>query len=118
MSSLEYFSAEEALKLAKKTIQFNKTEDCNEVLEYIFSRIKSASQEGITNVIINIDDEQMLKYRNCFIRVCEKLRELGYITKELRHSRWGKIVDELYISWGKPFEENKLKHTSGFRCLG
>ena len=95
---MEYFSAEEALKLSNTTIRTKKTEDCSEVLEYIFSRIKYASQSGITYVTIDIDDERMLKYRGCFIRVCEKLRELGYITRELRRSRWSKIVEELYIS--------------------
>ena len=109
---MEYFSAEEALKLSNTTVRFNKTEDCNKVLEYIFSRIKSASQNGITYVIINIDDEQMVKYRGCFIRVCEKLRELGYTTRELRRSRFCTTVEELYISWSEPFKEDRLNHTS------
>jgi hypothetical protein len=109
---MEYLSAEEALKLSKTTVSSKKIEDCNEVLEYIFSRIKSASQKGITYVTINIDDERMLKYRGCFIRVCEKLRELGYTTRELRRSRWSKIVEELYISWSEPFKEDRLNHTS------
>ena len=113
---MEYFSAEEALKLSKTTVGFNKTEDCNEVLEYIFSRIKCVSQKGITYVIIDIDDERMLKYRGCFIRVCEKLRELGYITRELRRSRWSKIVEELYISWSEPFKEDRLNHISSLDC--
>ena len=109
---MEYFSAEEALKLSNTTIRTKKTEDCSEVLEYIFSRIKYASQSGITYVTIDIDDERMLKYRGCFIRVCEKLRELGYITRGLRRSRWSKIVEELYISWSEPFKEDRLNHLS------
>ena len=109
---MEYFSAEEALKLSNTTIRTKKTEDCSEVLEYIFSRIKYASQSGITYVTIDIDDERMLKYRGCFIRVCEKLRELGYITRELRRSRWSKIAEELYISWSEPFKEDRLNHLS------
>jgi hypothetical protein len=113
---MEYFSAEEALKLSNTTVRFNKTEDCNEVLEYIFSRIKCTSQQGITYVTIDIDDERMAKYRSCFIRVCEKLRELGYTTRELRHSRNYKIVEELYISWSKPFKEDRLNHISSLDC--
>ena len=102
---MKYFSAEEALNLSKTTVSSKKIEDCNEVLEYIFSRIKCVSQQGITYVTINIDDERMLKYRGCFIRVCEKLRELGYTTRELRHSRFCTDAEELYISWSEPFKK-------------